>query len=285
MISDKQTNLVYLTEGLQHYMPAYMKILDSALSLRVHTSTLPRTGSKKHIWARDYMPIQLEKNKFLLYRYAPDYLRGGFEDFIPDYPSICKDLQLECVTTDIIMDGGNVVKCGDKVIMTDKIIKENPYRLYRDMLRELENHFQAQIVLIPWDRYEKYGHADGMVRWIEGDRVLLNNYADFDPDLRKELRKELSRHFTVEELKYGTNKHAKVSWAYINFLQTENCIFVPGLGIEEDVMAREQIQKLYPNYKVITIPDCLDIVRNGGALNCISWNILADVPEWPKEEA
>ena len=124
-----------------------------------------------------------------------------------------------------------------------------------------------------------------MVRWIEGDRVLLNNYADFDPDLRKELRKELSRHFTVEELKYGTTKHTKVSWAYINFLQTENCIFVPGLGIEEDVMAREQIQKLYPNYKVITIPDCLDIVRNGGALNCISWNILADVPEWPKEEA
>ena len=142
------------------------------------------------------------------------------------------------------MDGGNVVKCGDKVIMTDKIIKENPNRFYRDMLSELENHFQAQIVLIPWDRYEKYGHADGMVRWIEGDRVLLNNYADFDPDLRKELRKELSRHFTVEELKYGTNKHTKVSWAYINFLQTENCIFVPGLGIEEDVMAREQIQKL-----------------------------------------
>ena len=138
MISDKQTNLVYLAEGLQHYMPAYMKILDSALSMRVHTSTLPRTGSKKHIWARDYMPIQLEKNKFLLYRYAPDYLRGGFEDFIPDYPSICKDLQLECVTTDIIMDGGNVVKCGDKVIMTDKIIKENPNRFYRDMLRELE---------------------------------------------------------------------------------------------------------------------------------------------------
>lgn len=178
-----------------------------------------------------------------------------------------------------------MVKCGDKVIMTDKIIKENTMKFNRNMIVELENHFQAQIVLIPWDRYEKYGHADGMVRWIDGNRVLLNNYADFDPGLRKELKKTLSEHFTVEELAYGSNKHAKLSWAYINFLQTKKCIFVPGLGIEEDGMAREQIQKFYPDYKVFTIDDCLSLVQDGGALNCVSWNILADVNEYPQTVA
>lgn len=76
---------------------------------------------------------------------------------------------------------------------------------------------------------------------------------------------------------YGSNKHAKLSWAYINFLQTKKCIFVPGLGIEEDGMAREQIQKFYPDYKVFTVDDCLSLVQDGGALNCVTWNILADV--------
>ena len=278
MICDKETNKVFLSKGLMHYGRVLERILAKLSGWNIETEFLPLADSRKHIWARDYMPIQLEKDKFLLYRYTPDYLKG-FEDFIPDYPSICKSLHLNCVTTDIVLDGGNIVKCGDKVIMTDKIIDENPMRYYKDMLRELENHLQAQIVLIPRDKYDRYGHADGMVRWIDGDRVLLNNYADFDPKLGKEVKAALSEHFTVEELRYGINKHIKVNWAYINFLQVDGEIFVPGLGIEEDQMAVEQIQKFYPGYNVLLVPDCLNIIKNGGALNCVSWNILADAPE------
>lgn len=228
-----------------------------------------------------YKSEQLDKGRFLLYTYHPDYLHGC-EVFIPDYRAICKEMELECVSTDIVLDGGNVVKCGDKVIMTDKIIDENPMRFYRDILRELENHFRAQIVLIPRDRY---GHADGMVRWIDGNRVLMNNYADFDPKLGKEVKAALFEHFTVEELRYGTNKHLKVNWAYINFLQVDGEIFVPGLGIEEDQMAIEQIQKFYSDYKVRLVPHCLSIIKDGGALNCVSWNILANAPDWPNEES
>ncbi len=51
----------------------------------------------------------------------------------------------------------------------------------RALVDELENLFFAELVIIPWDRYEMYGHADGMVRWIDGDRVLINNYGYFDP--------------------------------------------------------------------------------------------------------
>ena len=50
-------------------------------------------------------------------------------------------------------------------------------------------------------------------------------------------------------------------------------------------MAIEQIQKFYSDYKVRLVPHCLSIIKDGGALNCVSWNILADAPEWPKEEA
>ena len=69
MISDKQTNVVYLAEGLQHYMPAYERLLNALNARRVHMKNIPLTKSKKHIWARDYMPIQLDKHRFLLYSY------------------------------------------------------------------------------------------------------------------------------------------------------------------------------------------------------------------------
>ena len=48
---------------------------------------------------------------------------------------------------------------------------------------------------------------------------------------------------------------------------------MPGLGLEEDEKALEQIQTIYPDFKVILVPGCLELVRDGGALNCVTWNI------------
>ena len=275
MISDKQTNTVYLSVGVRHYGRVRGSLLAGLSEQGIDVRFIPRTVSRKHVWARDFMPIQLEKDKFLIYRYAPDYL-NGYEDYIPPYREICKDLGLNCVCTDIVLDGGNVVKCGDKVIMTDKLLKENPGRSENDILSELEKHFNAQIVLVPWDRYERFGHADGMVRWIDGDRVLMNDYCDIDPAFGERLRMVLSEHFIVEELSYGTREHEKVAWAYINFLHVGKTIFVPGLGIPEDDIAREQISEFYHGYKVIRVEDCVGLVSYGGALNCATWNILSE---------
>ena len=82
MICDDQTNKVFLSKGLMHYGRILERLLSSLSGWSVETQFLPMADSKKHVWARDYMPIQLEKDKFLLYRYPPDYLKG-FEDFIP----------------------------------------------------------------------------------------------------------------------------------------------------------------------------------------------------------
>ena len=78
-------------------------------------------------------------------------------------------------------------------------------------------------------------------------------------------------------------RQPRIKWGKL--FQTKKCIFVPGLGIEEDGMAREQIQKFYPDYKVFTVDDCLSLVQDGGALNCVTWNILADVNEYPQTDA
>ncbi len=278
MIQDYETNLVYMANGLKHYRPLFTNLVSALEREGIAFRFLPRTESDKHVWVRDYMPIQIEKDKFLRYWYEPDYL-WGFESYIPQYRAIDKELSLDCKSTDIILDGGNVIKCGDKVIMTDKILKENRYRHKKKLISKLENLLEAEIVLIPWDREEEFGHADGMVRHIEGNRVLMNNYVKFDPLFRDKLISALIPHFKVEEFFYYTPRHSQYSWAYINFLQVGSTIFVPGLGIDEDLLAVEKITAIYPNCKVIKIDGCQDLVRDGGALNCVTWNIKSDLTE------
>ncbi|MBO4428310.1 MAG: agmatine deiminase family protein [Bacteroidales bacterium] len=274
MINDSQTNKVYLAEGLSHYEEAFGNLREALEERSIATAILPRTASEKHVWARDYMPLQLRKGAFLLYEYLPDYLKDS-EEYIPDFRAIAKDLGLDCATTDIVLDGGNVVKCGGKFILTDKIFAENPkwYRLA--LVAELERLLKAQAVIIPWDRYEMFGHADGMVRYISGSRVLLNDYCDFDPYLRERLLKCLRPHFEVEELEFDVPRRNRLSWAYLNFLQVGNCIFVPGLGAREDALAVRQLRHFFPRSEVVQIQGCAPLARDGGALNCVSWNILA----------
>ena len=166
------------------------------------------------------------------------------------------------------------MKLRNRVIMTDKVFVEN--RPYTDQFikRKLEENFECEVVFIPWDKAEMFGHADGMVRAIGENYVLMNNYADFDMQFRENLKALLtSKGFIVEELFYNRPRPSKYSWCYINFLQVGDRILMPGVGLDEDYIALEQIQQYYPHSKVILVPDCQDLVRDGGALNCISWTI------------
>ena len=273
MINDYQTNVVYLADGIRHYMPLAINLFNALEREEIEVHLLRHTESATHVWARDYMPLQLDENRFLQYRYAPDYLRND-PDYIPPYETICRDLHLKCKKTNLVIDGGNVVKSGNRVIMTEKVFKENPGYTPEYLRRLLEEAFECEICFVPWDRYEMFGHADGMVRSIGDNYVLMNNYVDFDKSFRDKLKRELEiAGFYVVELHYDMPRPSKQSWAYLNFLQVKNSIFVPGLRIREDEMAIEQIQKYYPHHKVVLVPDCLSLVRDGGALNCISWNI------------
>jgi hypothetical protein len=100
----------------------------------------------------------------------------------------------------------------------------------------------------------------------------MTNYEDFEPKIAREMTMRLERRFEVIHLKYKSKRKHMRSWAYINFLQTEQLIMVPQLGIEEDEQALEQIGSSFPDCETIGIP-ALEAVRRGGALNCISWNV------------
>lgn len=274
MILDNQTNKVYISEKTLEFVGKEQasNVLKTLQDIGIDVDLLQYTEEG---WCRDYMPIQVTKDKFIQYRYYPDYMRNDKDSkYITDPTETLQSLGINTIKTDLVIDGGNVVKCPDCVIMTNKVFIENPSKSYKDVIEELERLFECEILFLPFDPNEEYGHADGIVRYIGNGNVLMTNYAQFDKKFANMFRNALSRKFNVEELYYDVQCRNKDSWAYINFLQTESFIVIPALGIEEDEMALNQIEHFFPEYKGHIFSVRMEkIVKKGGAMNCITWNI------------
>ena len=259
---------VYFSQHLTAYS-CWANIKQALEENGIAYGLLPNT---KDVWARDYMPAY-SNGHYVSYVYNPDYLQNEKDKkYITDNIAEVFDLSNDHVTsTQLVIDGGNVIMCGDKVIMTDKIFVENSCLSKEEIIAEIERAFSAKLVVIPWDKEEEFGHADGMVRYVSDNHVLINQYKDIDPELRQKLIDALSPYFSeISELEYGKASSSQ-SWAHINYLQVDNYIFVPQLGIMTDKLALEQISKVFPTSNVVPV-EVKGIVKNGGALNCVSWN-------------
>ena len=280
MITDNLTTRVYFSSILPEKCPVLNAHVIEALQEReIPYAYLSGT---KDIWCRDFMPIQIEEDRFVFYKYTPNYLKDKYglqlqtnpiEVFQTEANRLLPILQ-NALSLDLVLDGGNVVKCGDKIVMTDKVFLENKDKSVTEVQRLLEKAFRCEVVFIPWDKGERYGHSDGIIHYLGDNRVLMTNYPDFDQALARDYLRILEKHFDVTTLKYDVNITDKYSWSYINFLQVGHLVLVPQLGIPEDEQALEQISAVMPACEVVGIP-ALEAVRRGGALNCISWNIKA----------
>lgn len=278
MITDNLTTTVYFSGLLPEKCPILNQHLAKALDENwIRYAYLSDT---KDIWCRDFMPIQIADDRFVFYKYTPGYLQDPKAIRLQTKPEAVFQAQqnnLQSVlqnafTIDLVLDGGNVVKCDDIVVMTEKVFAENKDKTRAEVESILKDAFQSDILFLPWDRKETFGHSDGIVHYAGNGRILLTNYDDNSLYYYRRFRKALEKHFEVIPLKYDVRKPHACSWAYINFLQIGKLIFVPQLGLKEDEQALKQIGNAMPDCEVIGIP-AQEAVRRGGGLNCISWNI------------
>ena len=278
MTTDNLTNTVYFSDLLPKKCP----ILNQHIVEVLETNKIRYTylSETKDIWCRDFMPIQIEEDRFVFYKYTPDYLQTPYYHRIQTNPekvfqapqNRLEQVTRNAITIDLVIDGGNVVKCGDTIVMTEKVFVENKDKTRTEVERILKDAFRCDILFLPWDRKETFGHSDGIVHYAGDGKILLTNYDDSSLYYFRRFRKVLEKHFEVFPLKYATKRRHAHSWAYINFLQIGKLVLVPQLGLEEDKQALEQIAKALPDCEAVGIP-ALEAVRRGGALNCISWNI------------
>ena len=276
MITDNQTNTLYLADCLIKKQPAFFerfkKVLDDH---SIKPKYLPNT---KDIWAVDYMPIQINENKFVQFNYNPDYLQSKTHlKTISNVDEICSHLGIHPIKSNLTVDGGNIIRAKNKVIMSDKVFKENPLISEKDLIKQLKDTLEIEkLFFVPWDKSDAIGHADGMLRFMDDDRVIINNYAEEKPEFQRSFRMALNNAgLDWEELPYSPYKNKPYTSAegiYVNYLQMQDVIIFPIFNQVEDDIAVKKMEQIFKPHKIITIKSN-EVAQKGGVLNCITWNI------------
>lgn len=276
MIPDNKTNFLYLADTLPKKYPSFYARFENLLNeCKINFKLLPQT---KDVWAVDYMPIQIDVNKFVRFVYSPIYLQSKtYSKTISDVDRICELIGIETIKSNIVIDGGNVTKTTDKVIMTDRIFKDNPTFERKELIYELQKHFQIEkLFFVPEQAKDFTGHSDGMVRFIDEQTVIVNDYKGEKEEFSRAF--EIAIHNTgLDYIKipynpYSNKNYNQANGDYINYLQMENTIFIPTFGIEEDEQVVKQFEQIFAGQNIKTI-ESNEIANQGGILNCITWNI------------
>ena len=246
------TQIVYLSELLAIRYPETCKRLTDILNR--HNVPFAFLKGTKDIWCRDYMPVQTPGGKLIQFRYDPSYLRDSrYSESRSDVKYVDKVNDINPTFSDINLDGGNVVMCGNKAIITDRIFSENPDWTKETLLTELAKLLECEIIIIPAYRpeYDFTGHADGMMRFIDSNTVLVNN---LDQDF-KYMKDAIIKALDKANLKYinfpwfehkikGNSDH--VIGIYLNYLEVGNLIVMPVFGVpgNRDVEALAKLKKV-----------------------------------------
>ena len=224
------------------------------------------------------MPIQTDLDKFVRFVYNPSYLREKkYQKTISDVDEICKAIGIETFKTDIVMDGGNVVRWTDKVIMTDRIFEDNPKYDRKPLIKKLHELLQVdRIFFVPEQPGDFTGHADGMVRFIDESTIVINDYRQEEEWFYRAF--EIAIHNTgldcvrIPYNVYNNKSNDHANGDYINYLQMEGTVIIPTFGIKEDDLVVRQFESIFAGQNIQTI-DSNEIAYDGGILNCITWNI------------
>src|ERR1035437_10283416 len=146
MIQDKGTNFLYLADCLPKKYPKFFKGFKKAIK---------KTGIKyellsptKDIWAKDYMPVQVGEKKFVQFKYHPSYLRPKkWQRTITNVDNLVESFPWSVKKAKLIVDGGNVVKGKNKVIMCDQVFVENPSITRKKLIRKLKKELKVEEII------------------------------------------------------------------------------------------------------------------------------------------
>ncbi|EDP6893788.1 hypothetical protein GQR61_05995 [Campylobacter lari] len=174
----------------------------------------------------------------------------------------------------LILDGGNFIRKHDVAFMCEKIFSQNPTLSKERIIHTLKQSLNLKhIVFLPRLAYDRYTHSDSMVRFINKDHVLINDFSLENVQFFEKLHTAL-KDFKVTKMSYSKEFMQKYKWgAYLNFLEFDKVIFVPTYDIDEDERALSFLQNIYKDKQIIGIY-LKPIIKKGGALHCISANIL-----------
>ena len=272
---EREGQVVYMSELLKTNYPETCSHLIKILEM--HDVKYAFLKGTKDIWCRDYMPIQTESGKFIQFKYDPSYLKGNkeWEASRSDVKEVCRVNGIEAQFSDINLDGGNVLICDGRAILSNRIFSENSNWDKEKLVNELSKLLECEIIIIPAENDDMTGHADGMVRFVNRNTIVGNKLADEYKYWREGMEKVIEQYglkyidipfFLPKDPKHP---HSAIG-IYVNYLEVNNLIVLPVFGRDEDKHAVDVLRQTFPDRVIETI-DFNDVAQEGGLLNCTTW--------------
>lgn len=286
MITDSQTNIVFISSLLPKQHPVFWEDLKTILEK--HSIKYKWIANTRDIWCRDYMPVQITENEFVRFKFFPDYY---LDHEHVRYLTIQDEIEYSKIgntnDVDLIVDGGNIVNSSNKAFMTEKVLVVNK-KLGR--IKVIDSLKEALCVddlfFLPVQPLDASGHTDGMIRFYDEKTILVNEFDELPPWMGRFNRSITDSGLKTIPFPYISSQRVKnyeytAHGCYINFAQIGNLIIFPQFGKEfanADNLALKKINELYPspNYHVEPI-NAESIAWYGGVLNCCTWNISKPV--------
>jgi len=278
MVADKDTNFVYFSSKIlkDEFKEPFNKVQAILDNHSIRYDFLKYT---KDIWCRDYMPIQLEKDKFIQFHYNPSYL-FDYPELKSDPIKILKSNKIHAQQSEINLDGGNVVKIKDKAVVTERIFKENPGISHTKVHQALESYLEAQVFIIPDIKNDLTGHSDGHLRFVNNGLLVVNElkneYKYWIKGFESMIKLANLNYVEIPSFNYNNKSYPdNAIGCYVNYLEIGKLILFPVFDVmnNKDEEALNVIHKLFPD-RIIEQVNINKIALHGGLLNCISWTIV-----------
>lgn len=274
MVNENKCNALAITKLLQRDYPAVTsKIQEICIDAGVEINNI---GNANDYWCRDFMPVQVTRDKYIQFRYDPTYYQS------PKYCHLKTDVALLYFNipglirkSEIILDAGNIVYYDNKAIITDKVFLDNPNYKKENLISHLYSILQLEkLIIIPAIPYELTGHADGMLKFVNADTILIN-------DLRFTTSKSYWQKILIS-LKlfniillpnsFHLNKNTdNATGDYLNIIMVKNIIVAPAYNTTTDRLAHKIIEMAFPTFNLFPIL-VDDLACKGGGLHCATWN-------------
>ena len=214
------------------------------------------------IWLRDFMPLQRRDGGLIGFHYGSRYMHE-FGEEIFDNAEVWNRLGLKVNRIPIIADGGHFIETPRHWLVSTAISDENPTWSHSKLTAALEGALGKPVLWLKPMPGDFTGHLDGIVRWYQGNELLvyapLPGFITWQKGLTSRL---INAGYSLQEVEtVVSDDPISAEGLILNFVKYKQLIYSTSDKLR------------IPKHVTIFI-ECNDILSLGGGLHCLTWNYL-----------
>ena len=248
------------------------------------------------VWIRDFGPLFLthdHKQELCIADWRYNAWGNKFPEQQKDDRAtawMAEQLGIRNFDFDKVLEGGAVESNGAGYILTTEVVLLNPTRngvtTPANIEQQLASGLGVDTLLWLHDGLvgdDTDGHIDNLARFFKADGILIakasdtedSNYSALAENTRRlqDFRTPQSEPFALVELPLPdpiTHEGEPLAASYLNFVVLNGAVLVPTYGqLKNDATALGIIGGCFPDREIVAV-DCTDIIKEGGALHCMS---------------